>query len=167
MNKYWTAYLVFVAVILMLAIGIAHAGTSFNGLVTQVHDGDTITVLNETGAPEKIRLYRIDSPEMKGTKWGYQPHASESRTALLNLCKGKIAAIKRIGKSYTRTVGTVACDGKDVTDYLILTGNAWAYRYTATKAMKAEQANAESRGVGLWALPSPVEPYLWRKGITQ
>lgn len=141
------------------------AAIAFDGLVTQVHDGDTLTVLNEKGLPEKIRLYQVDSPEMKGTRWGYQPYASEARTALLNLCAGKIATITRKGISYGRTVAKVSCQDQPVADYLILTGNSWAYRYTATKALRAEQANAQSRSVGLWELPGAIEPYRWRQGV--
>lgn len=138
---------------------------AFDGLVTQVHDGDTLTVKNENGAAEKIRIYRIDAPELKGGGNPYQPYASEARTSLLNLCNGKVATVIRKGKSYGRTVGIVSCDGDDVADWQINNGSAWAYRYTATKTQKATQARVKLSGYGLWALQNPIEPYLWRKGI--
>lgn len=149
-------------VLLMLTVLISQQSFAFDGLVTLVHDGDTLTVINESKNPEIIRLFRIDSPEMKGAKWAYQPYASEARTALLNLCVGKIATVVRKGTSYNRTVGSVSCEGVDVATYQVANGNAWVYRYTPTKALKTLQVKAKASGLGLWSSPNPVEPYLWR-----
>lgn len=153
--------------ILIIALVFSVNSFAFDGLVTQVHDGDTLTVLNEQGLAEKIRIYRIDAPELKGSGNPYQPYASESRTSLLNLCRGEVASIVRKGKSYGRTVGTVSCAGQDVAAYQVDNGNAWAYRYTATKALKNEQAKAKASSLGLWVQLNPIEPYLWRKGVTK
>ena len=141
---------------------------AFNGLVASVHDGDTLTVLNEQGHDEKIRIYQIDSPEMKGSKWAYQAYASEARTSLLNLCMGKVANITRKNTDkYGRTLGIVNCQGYDVATWQLDTGSAWAYRYTATKAQKAKQARAKQHNDGLWSNGKAIEPILWRKGVTQ
>jgi endonuclease YncB( thermonuclease family) len=151
----------FIAVLLMV---ISFNAFGFEGLVTSVHDGDTLTAKNENGLPEKVRIYRIDAPELKAFYWSYQPYASESRTGLMNLCLGKVALITRKSKDqYGRTVGIVNCDGKDVATEQIINGRAWAYRYTATKAMKKAQLIAKDSKVGLWGLDNPVEPILWRK----
>lgn len=141
---------------------------AFSGLVLNVHDGDTITVSNELKAFEKVRIYAIDAPEMKSSKWDYQPYAGEARTSLLNLCLNKLAIITRKSKDqYGRTVGTVNCQGFDVAQWQIDTGSAWAYKYTASKALKLRQIKAKEKGVGLWALPASIEPIQWRKGIVQ
>jgi micrococcal nuclease len=138
---------------------------AFDGLVTSVHDGDTITVINEKKVVEKVRLHRIDSPEMKGSKWQYQPYANEAQVALSNLCLNEVATIVRKGVSYDRTVGEVSCKKTIVSDYMIRTGHAWAYRYSALKSQKLLQTNAQISKVGLWALSNPVEPLLWRQGV--
>ena len=162
--KFKHSLTVILAFTLMLTIAYNAYSAPFKGLVTQVHDGDTLTVLNEKGAAEKIRLYRVDSPEMPYSTVPYQPYASEARTGLLNLCLSQVATIERKGISYGRSVATVECKGIDVSTYQVTNGNAWVYRYTKTKALTKLQAAAMQTHLGLWSLPAPVEPYLWRKG---
>lgn len=150
--------------ILLAIVFACENARAFDGVVASVHDGDTLTVKNEKGVPEKIRIYQIDAPEMKGSLWGYQPYASEARTSLLNLCMLKVAAVQRKSiDAYGRTIGMVTCQGYDVAKWQLDTGSAWAYRYTATKALKAQQAKARQLKDGLWGLDNPIEPYLWRK----
>lgn len=154
---------------LILTLALAVLSTSvnaFDGIVTQVKDGDTLTVINETGVEEKIRLYRVDSPEMKYSNVSYQPYATEARTGLLNLCGGQVATIVRKGSSYRRTVATVQCKGVDAAKYQVSSGNAWVYRYRQSLYFNKLQADAKTRGLGLWASPA-VEPYLWRRAARQ
>lgn len=138
---------------------------AFEGLVIQVHDGDTMTVINENNAIERIRLYRIDSPEMRGSKWQYQPYANESKAVLSSLCLGAKATIIRKGTSYDRTVGEVICNNKQVSVIMISNGSAWAYKYTALKSQKLLQDKARAEKQGLWALDKPIEPLMWRQGV--
>lgn len=141
----------------------AHA-SMFNGLVTSIHDGDTITVVNENGLDEKVRIAKVDTPELAGVRWGYQPYATEARNAMVKLCSKKIAVITPVSKDlYGRTVANVSCGGVNVATYLLDNGYAWAYRYTAPKAYKEKQLIAKNKKIGLWAVSSPIEPLLWRK----
>ena len=137
---------------------------AFEGLVTQVHDGDTITVTNEAGINEKIRLAKADAPEFRSFKWGEQPYAQEARKALADLCLGKMATVERKSKDqYGRTVASISCQSKDIATYMIKNGDAWAYRYSSTRALRALQASAKAQNVGLWASKDAIEPILWRK----
>ena len=137
---------------------------AFDGLVTKVYDGDTLTVINPLGLAEKIRLSKLDAPELKAFKWGEQPYGQQARDALFNLCAGKIATVVKKSKDkYGRTVASVNCQNIDVTAYMIQNGDAWAYRYSATKALRLMQITAKEKGLGLWALENPIEPILWRK----
>lgn len=155
------------SLVLALALSILPTlATAFDGLVTQIKDGDTLTVINEVGLAEKIRLYRVDSPEMKYSNVPYQPYATEARTGLINLCGGQIATVIRKGTSYTRTVATVQCKGVDAGKHQVSNGNAWVYRYRQSIYFNKLQTDAKTRGVGLWALPA-VEPYLWRRAARQ
>lgn len=141
---------------------------AFDGLVTQVSDGDTLTVMNEKGASEIIRITKIDTPELKHFKWGYQPYASEARTSLLNLCGGKIATVMRKSTDkYGRTAGAVSCQGFDVAEWQLDNGFAWTYHYGTPKKYKRMALAAKEKKIGLWALENPIDPYFWRKGITQ
>ena len=150
--------------LLLLALLFSANAFAFDGLVTKVHDGDTLTVINEFGFGEKIRLAKVDTPELKAFKWGEQPYAQESKKALSGLCEGKTATVNRKTKDkYGRTVGYVSCQSTDVTTYLIKNGNGWTYRYSSNKALRALQANAKAQHLGLWSLENPIEPIVWRK----
>ena len=141
---------------------------AFTGIVTSVHDGDTLTVLNEKNVKENIRITKIDTPEepykLRGQFIPKQPYADEARDALKELCLGKQAEVRRVGKSYSRSVAFVSCGGVDVTEYQLKNGNAWFYRYSTGRAFKAMAAEAKAAKLGLWADPAAVEPYLWRRG---
>ena len=52
----------FVCTFLLLALQVAHAETLL-GKVVAIADGDTITVLDQSNTPHKIRLSGIDAPE--------------------------------------------------------------------------------------------------------
>ena len=150
--------------LLLLALIFSAHALAFDGLVTKVHDGDTLTVTNELGFAEKIRLAKADAPELKSFKWGEQPYAQEARKALADLCIGKTATVVRKNKDqYGRTVASVSCQNTDVTSYLIKNGDAWSYRYSSTRALRALQAGAKEQHVGLWANKDAIEPIIWRK----
>ena len=137
---------------------------AFDGLVTRVSDGDTLTVTNEKSVDETIRISKIDTPELKHFKWGYQPYASEARTSLLNLCAGKIATIVRKSTDrYGRTSANVSCQGYDVATWQLNNGFAWPYHYNTPKLYKNMALTAKEKNLGLWALENPVDPYFWRK----
>ena len=148
----------------------AYVQTTFTGLVVSVHDGDSLTVINERGFGEKIRLHKVDSPEMPYCYAGkcvpLQPYAKEARDDLKRLCLNKEAKIVRKRISLTRTVGAVNCTGQDVGLYQLTHGNAWVYRYTSTISARKIQKTAQDLGIGLWAKPH-VEPYLWRRGVRE
>ena len=148
----------------ILALLFSANALAFDGLVTKVHDGDTLIVINEIGAFEKIRLAKVDAPELKAFNWGEQPYAPAARNALVNLCEGKTASVIRKNKDkYGRTVASVSCQSTDVATYMVKNGDGWAYRYSSNKALRALQANAKAQHLGLWALENPIEPILWRK----
>ena len=150
--------------LLLLALLFSANAWAFDGVVTKVHDGDTLTAINELGFGEKIRLARADAPELKAFKWGEQPYAQEARNALVSLCEGKTATIIRKAKDqYGRTVASISCQSTDVANYMIKNGDAWAYRYSSTKALRSLQASAKVQRIGLWASQSAIEPILWRK----
>lgn len=150
--------------VLALAMLSMQNADAFDGLVIHVSDGDTLTVMNEKGAGETIRILKIDTPELKHFKWGYQPYASEARTSLLNLCAGKIATVMRKSTDkYGRTAGAVSCQGFDVATWQLDNGFAWPYHYNTPKRYKNMALTAKDKKLGLWALQNPVDPYFWRK----
>ena len=73
----------FVADILVIASPLF----ALSGKVVSIHDGDTITVLQDK-QQVKVRLFGIDAPELK------QPYGKKSKRFLSNLITRKIAEVK-------------------------------------------------------------------------
>jgi hypothetical protein len=95
---------------LLLILGVhAHAESLF-GRVVGVSDGDTVTVLDATKAPHKVRLAGIDAPE-KG-----QPFGQRAKENLSRLVFGKDVRVAWHKKDrYGRLVGTVWVVSPDMT----------------------------------------------------
>ena len=64
---------------LFLGTSFANAQEVISGRVVGVHDGDTITILDEEKVQTKIRLAEIDTPESK------QPYGSRAKQELSSL----------------------------------------------------------------------------------
>lgn len=71
-----------------------------SGIVTEVQDGDTLTLVNWS-ATYKIRLADIDAPEWK------QERGKDSRACLFHMCGLKLETAETAGEDrYGRTYGT-------------------------------------------------------------
>src|SRR6185503_4449221 len=82
-------------------------GAEISGVVTEVHDGDTVTLANFQFT-YRIRLVDIDAPELA------QPRGKDSRTSLRELCMLKKATVETQGEDrFGRTLGRVSCVGVD------------------------------------------------------
>lgn len=153
--------------VMKLALAITLTAMPFSGqadirgLVVRILDGDTIEILQDNGERTRVRLNGIDAPE-KG-----QPFGQRSRQALTTLTAGKRVYVEgnKLDR-YSRLLGTVWYDTKDINAVQIKNGMAWAYRYRG-KAMLPAYAGLEETArknrSGLWAEPAPVEPWRWRK----
>lgn len=134
------------------------------GTVIAVHDGDTITLKNESDQ-KKIRLAGIDAPELN------QPYGVESRAALREAVIDKQVQIETTKTDkYGRVVGKVIVDGQDINLKQVQSGMAWAYREYLKELSKVDKAlyletEAQSKAIaaGLWRDSNPVEPWIWRK----
>ena len=129
---------------------------ALSGKVVSVHDGDTVTVLQDA-RQIKVRLYGIDAPELK------QPYGKKSRQFLANLIAGKVVEVNENGKDrYKRTIGTIYLDGKDINAQMVEAGYAWAYR-KFSKKYAPQESGAKYQKLGLWRDEEPVPPWEWRK----
>jgi endonuclease YncB( thermonuclease family) len=157
------------AILLPLTIIISLFCTStfadVTGRVVSVTDGDTIKVLDANDVQYKIRLTGIDAPERK------QPFGNASRKHLASLVAGKQVKVESDKSDrYGRVLGKVWVDGTDANLEQLKAGYAWWYRYYAKqqplkdrKAYEKAELNARKERLGLWADPSPINPYVWRK----
>ena len=127
--------------------------------VVGVHDGDTVTCLDESNQQQKVRLAEIDAPEIG------QDYGKVSREVLAEMVFGKTVEVTEDGKDrYGRWIGHLSSNGVDVNRQMVATGNAWHYGdYSRDTSLAALQSQAQSQRLGLWAQPSPVAPWDFRK----
>lgn len=144
------------------------------GIVTQVADGDTLTMQDGNGTKLKIRLYGIDAPESeKVSKKGKvvkpgQPGGEEAHQALLGKVMGKRVTVAIMGNgNYKRLAGLIHYEGRDINLEMVQSGWAWGYRQYLNSPYRSEYLNAEEAArrsrLGLWSDPSPTPPWEFRK----
>jgi micrococcal nuclease len=138
------------------------AGRSANShlwRVVGVHDGDTITCLDENNQQQKIRMAEIDAPEIG------QDFGKVSRDAMAGMVFGKTVEVVDDGKDrYGRWIGHVYVNGMDVNRQMVATGNAWHYAaYSKDQSLADLQSQAQAQKLGLWAQPNPTPPWEFRK----
>jgi micrococcal nuclease len=150
---------VLVLAALALLPGLCDA-VELSGIVTEIQDGDTLTLATESGT-YKIRLAYIDAPE-KG-----QPHGNDSRASLIRMCGLKRATAEVTpGKDRnSRTLAVVKCAGADVNAEQVRIGAAWVFERYAPKnsPLFGVQAEARTARRGLWEAGQPVPPWEWRR----
>jgi len=154
MTRQFLAVLVFA-----FACGImSPAWADFTGPVIAVVDGDTIDVLVGR-RPVRIRLAQIDAPEKR------QAFGTSSRQALTTLVFGRSVTATEAGRDrYGRVIGTVYVSGVNANAEMIRLGMAWVYRkYATDRSLYALEDEARTARHGLWADPSPVPPWEFRR----
>ncbi len=126
--------------------------------VVGVHDGDTVTCLDENNQQQKIRLAEMDAPEIG------QDFGQVARDALADQVFGKTVEVLDEGKDrYGRWIGHLYVDGVDVNRQMIATGNAWHYAaYSKDQSLAELQDQAQAQRLGLWAQPDPTPPWEFR-----
>lgn len=126
--------------------------------VVGVHDGDTITGLDDTKTQHKIRLDAIDAPELG------QPYGQAAKKTLSEKVFGKnvVVTVKTTDR-YGRTVGHVLIDGRDVNLEMLEEGMAWHYvKYDHNKRLQEAEQSARAAKKGLWQDPSAEPPWDYR-----
>jgi|TARA_B110000858_G_C17733019_1_gene441087 micrococcal nuclease len=158
-----------ISLLLLLYLNNAYSETSeFNGIVSKVSDGDTIYVLYKN-KKIKIRLSHIDAPERK------QAHGIKSQKFLedMVLNKSVTAACKmKNGKwdkgFYDRPICNIflyeANSPIFINAKMIKSGNAWVYKRERNNDYLINlEKDARKNRRGLWNIPSPIEPWVYRK----
>jgi len=134
---------------------------SFAGRVTSVIDGDTLKVLRD-GREIKIRLAKIDCPELRG-----QPYGRAAKKFMSSLTFRKVVKVQEQGTDrYGRVIGTVFLpDGRCLNNELVGAGLAWVYRRYAGNDQLLLGLEAEARRAkrGLWSQPDPGPPWEYRR----
>ena len=137
-------------------LAIASPLFALSGKVVSIHDGDTITILQDK-QQIKVRLFGIDAPELK------QPYGKKSKQFLANLIASEVVEVEENGKDkYKRTIGTIYLNGADINAQMVENGYAWAYR-KFSKKYAPQESQAKSQKLGLWRDKEPISPWEWRK----
>ena len=161
MTRYLTVIFLSLLTLLLPTVRTAAQAETIIGKVVGVHDGDTLTLLDNSKTQIKIRLAEIDAPE------SHQPYGSRSKQELSGLAFGRPAAVQvQDIDRYGRTVGRVTVDGVDVNAEMVRRGAAWVYRkYAKRQFLFTIEKQARDAKAGLWALPEAdrVPPWEWRK----
>lgn len=168
-------------VVLSLAALIALTPTlarpeTLTGKVVAVADGDTVTVLDETNEPHKIRLAGIDSPEKK------QAFGNRAKQNMAAMVFGKPVQVEWNKRDkYGRIVGKILvapddCIGElcrnsvDVGLSQISVGLAWHYKQYEKEQNLNDRKNyaqaelhAKYARTGLWSDNNPIEPWAFRR----
>lgn len=107
---------------------------NYKGLVTSVYDGDTCTVdldlgLNLWVRNEKVRLYRINAPELRGKDRAAGLRSRDFLRSLIDQKKIYIQTIKDRREKYGRYLGEIWVElGKgnwvNINDLLVQEGHA-------------------------------------------
>lgn len=166
-----------VSVIIVLILGVA--GISLSGWlptdndsdrsnsssdlceVKRVSDGDTLTVICASGE-EKVRMYCIDTPEMKQEPWGQQARTQLQRYVDI----GAQVRLERIEKDrYGRTVAEVYKGDKNLNLAQVEVGQAAVYtRFCKKPIYQQVEQKARAAGKGIWAESGLQQaPWQWRK----
>lgn len=150
-------YLTICVFTLSLAHPTSTLAASWQGRVSHVTDGDTLTVLNGQ-QPVVVRIAEIDAPE-DGQAWGRQ-----SRQALGDLLADQMVTVdERARDHYGRTVARIRVGSIDAGEELVRHGHAWHFTRYSNDAHLAElQDEARAAKVGLWSQPDPIAPWDYR-----
>lgn len=156
----------FLIAIPLLLVGMAF--TYFSNVVTasksecsvnSVYDGDTMR-LSCNGEKTKVRLYCIDTPEMKQKPWG-----RESRDYLRSITPQKVKLVRHTKDRYGRIVAEVLNGEINLNQEMVHSGYAAVYEKYCEKPIYSElerQAKSDKRGI--WAKPGlHQQPWQWRK----
>lgn len=142
---------------------------TLSGRIVSIADGDTLTLLDASNQPHKIRLSGIDAPE-KNQDFGQQ---SKTNLSALTFDQPATADCRKIDR-YQRKICVIFVEGKDVGLEQIRKGMAWWYlEYTKdqTPQERADYQQAEFiakiRRNGLWNSKNPIPPWDWRHGRSE
>ena len=130
-----------------------------SGIVTEVHDGDSLTLVNSQ-VTYKIRLADVDAPEWR------QTYGKDSQASLLHTCGLKRATAETLGEErFGRTLARLTCAGVDANRRQIERGWAWVFRRYAPKDSPLYALEKEARRArrGLWQEDYPMPPWEWRR----
>ncbi len=148
--------------VLLFISSVVYSKSTFIITITRISDGDSFNALYEE-FPIGVRLYGIDSPEIK------QKYGLDSKKALESLINiGDKVEIEVVNfDSYRRAVSIIKITDIIIQEELLKSGNAWVYpqycKLSICDKWKSIQEDARLNKIGLWADEEPIAPWEFRK----
>ena len=135
------------ALLALLFFAVTASAEGYRARVTEVHNGNTISVRDVVGDTALVRLEGLEVP----ARW--RPFAAKSRESLRALVKHKqVTIIPRSRDRYGRMTATVLVEDLDAGLEQIRRGMAWyAPDDGDVPEYEAAEAEAEREGRGLWS----------------
>lgn len=154
-----TAGLVLMTAFALLPSTAFSADETMNAKVKRVIDGDSILVVDDNDVQYEAQLEGIDAPEIK------QEFGKESMETLTKLLKDQKVKLTWGSKdTYDRLLAQVYLDDKHINHEMLRLGMAWHFkRYNKSEELAKLEMEAKQAKKGLWAQPSPVAPWDYRK----
>lgn len=152
---------------LIVSMSIATPSLSSTYKVTKIHDGDTISVVNnQDNSVEKVRIACIDSPELG------QPQGRLSTITLKAFIPVNTEVELNIVDTdrYGRIVAEVLKNKVNINQSLLKKGQAVVYNKYLSNCpdgnayIEAEKL-AKDKGIGFWNDPTFITPEDWRRGL--
>jgi endonuclease YncB( thermonuclease family) len=132
---------------------------SIRGRVVSVDDGDTCTVLDESGRRHHVSLYGVDAPE-KG-----QPYWSHAKESLSGKIYGKDVRFDPVEvDSEGRNCGRVYVGDRHINVDQVREGYGWHHaEHENVREFAAAEREAREHHRGLWNDRQPTEPWKYRQ----
>lgn len=146
-------------VFLMMLFPAAPVKAEITGEVVRIFDGDTLEVKDSRDNLYRIRLQGIDAPE-RG-----QAFSARARRTLSEMVFSKTVRVITDGvDTYGRHLGHVYLAGTWINREMVKRGMAWHYKYFSRDSRLSDSEHyARANHLGLWADPSPVPPWDYRR----
>lgn len=150
--------------IVLTLLPFAAPAATLSGRVTEIHDGDTLTITDDNNATHKVRIAAIDAPELK------QSYGLASKHRLGLMMSGTRATVEWERQEQDGTIVGKVLQGKtDIALLQLREGMAWHVKKeeeqsSLDRRIYAEaEAEARKERVGLWREKKPRAPWDWRK----
>ncbi|MBS1486953.1 MAG: thermonuclease family protein [Bacteroidetes bacterium] len=149
-------------VLVMVTVGGFCKSNVVNGKVVTVIDGNTVSVTGPDNETYRVVLYGIDCPEI-GQEFGEQ-----AKSFLSKMILDKNVSVQMQGKDrWGNYVGIILIDETlDPRFSLLEAGLAWTTERNPVEELVAIKEKARAKGTGLWKLPDPTPPWIFRRQQT-
>lgn len=136
--------------------------SQYKGKIISVIDGESFFIKMENGDTDSVRLWGIDSPEIK------QQYGKAAQRNLETHIHREVSLEYKTRDKNNFMMAIVTYKQKNGDEinlnyFLVEQGYAWKNKFTKDKKLEKLQNQAKRNQVGLWRNDNPTPPWEWRK----